>query len=89
MSEISNSLREFQAALSSPFPPPETDHNTAARDHVSQLGENPTPTQLTTLMVAMLTENKHESRLSHELITNHLSVTMSTVAKNESETSWG
>ena len=87
MSVIGNSLREFEASLNSPIPPPSTDHASQARDQVAQLGDQPTPTQLTTLMVTMLNENKYESKLSRDLLTQHLGVTMNTVAQHDHEIS--
>jgi hypothetical protein len=87
MSVIGNSLREFEASLNSPYPPPTTDHASQARDQVAQLGDQPTPTQLTTLMVTMLNENKYESKLSRDLLTQHLGVTMNTVAQHDNEIS--
>ena len=85
MSAISNSLRDFEAALNSPIPTPDTDYATSARDQVSQLGDTPTPAQLTTLMVTMLTKTVHESKQSTKLISHHLGVTMNTVAQHENK----
>ena len=87
MSVISNSLREFKASLATPLPPPSTDHASQAREQVAQLGDQPTPTQLTALMVTMLNENKYESKLSRDLLSQHLGVTMSTVAQHDTDIS--
>jgi hypothetical protein len=85
MSVINNSLREFEASLQAPPPIPTIDHAEAAREQVAQLGDNPTSTQLTTLMVTMLNENKHEAQRSRDLLSQHLHVTMNTVSQHDTE----
>ena len=71
MSVIRDFLRDFQASLNSPLPPPSVDHARAAHEQVAQLGEEPTPTQLATLMVTMLNKNMYEAKRSTDLLSQH------------------
>ena len=83
MSVISNSIHDFEASLQAPFPPPNVNHATAAHQQVSQLEDNPTMSQTTTLLVTMLNESKHEAKQSRELLSQHLHTAMNTVAQHD------
>ena len=81
MSDITNSIRDLEASLQAPLPPPSTEHETAAREQVAQLGDNPTTAQMTTLMVSMLNQTRQET----QQFSQHLLGTMKTVAQRDSD----
>ena len=85
MSDINNSIRDFEASLQAPVPPPTTDHETAAREQVARLGENPSTAQMTTLMVTMMNKNRHETQYFQEHLSHRLLGTMNTVANHETD----
>jgi hypothetical protein len=77
MSKITNSTRDLEASLQAPLPPPSTEHETAAREQVAQLGDNPTTAQMTTLM--------NQTRQETQQFSQHLLGTMRTVAQHDSD----
>ena len=85
MSTKNNSIREFEASLQVPPPPPTNDHETAAKEKVAQLGDNPTTAQMTTLMVTMLNQNRHETQQLRDKFSHHLLGTMHTVAQHDTD----